>query len=184
LPKVLPEATEFRLSASLVRLNEVLGLNGEGIGNQVLPRPLVRLGSEEQDTDDREGRHDRPKRKEYFPEEGPHGWSVLLHWSQRGVDIPDTPDGLDAFFSRGLQAQFAAELANVNVDAAIQRRELPSQNSCRNPLSRNNLACCAQQQFEEIELKRGKLDVRSRSPYGVGSLIHFDIAQHNSRGAS
>jgi hypothetical protein len=175
LPKALNEATEFRLTASLVHLNEILALDGKSIGNQVLPPWQRILGSEEQATENRRRPH-RPKRQEYFPEESLHDWLVLFHLSRRGINISDTPDGLDPFLPRGLRAQFAAELANVNVSAAIERRELPSQNSCCYALSRNNLAGHVQQQLEQIELKRCQLYVRSRSPHGAGSIIHFDIA--------
>jgi hypothetical protein len=140
LPKALHEATEFRLTASLVCLNEILALDSKSIGDQVLPRRQGRIGSEKQATDNRH-RHHGPKRQKYLPEEGPHGWLVLFHLRLRGVDISDAPDGLDAFLARRLRAQFATELADMNVNAAIERRKLSSQNSCCNPLSRNNVAC-------------------------------------------
>src|ERR1017187_5219176 len=72
LPKALDEATEFRLTASLVHLNEILALDGKSIGNQVLPCRQGYLWSDEEATDNRR-HHYRPKRKEYFPEESPHG---------------------------------------------------------------------------------------------------------------
>src|ERR1700731_1670407 len=59
---------------------------------------------------------------------------VLFHLSGRGIDVPDPPDGLNPSLPRRLRAQFAAQLANVNVDAAIERRQLPPQNTCCNPL--------------------------------------------------
>src|SRR5258708_37194701 len=123
--KELHKTNNSRRAASLVRLNKVLALDSESGGNQILPCRQRSRGSEEQATDNR-CRHYDPKREKYFPEQSPHSRLVLFHLRLRGIDVPDTPNGLDPFLSRRVRAQFAANLDHVSVNVSIERREFPS----------------------------------------------------------
>src|SRR6202035_3645178 len=71
LTKALYVVTEFRLTPSFVRLNEILCLDGKSIGDQVLPCRQGHVGSEKQAAGNRHSYHS-PKRQKYFPEQSPH----------------------------------------------------------------------------------------------------------------
>jgi hypothetical protein len=61
LPNAQHKATEFRLTAGLVRLDKILGLDGKSVGNEVLPHRYGCFGSEEKATD-HSRRQNAPKR--------------------------------------------------------------------------------------------------------------------------
>ena len=58
-----------------------------------------------------------------------------------------------------LAAQLSAKLVDVNVNAAVRRRQSPSQNNTGYLVSCNHSACHSQQQFEKVELKSCEFDI-------------------------
>src|ERR1700704_1623313 len=68
-----------------------------------------------------------------------------------GESVPRTADVLDLGILPRLQIEFAAQIADVGVDAAIVRHELAAERLLGHRFARNHLAGGTQQQFEHAE---------------------------------
>src|SRR5689334_13640999 len=70
-------------------------------------------------------------------------WSIVDHARQKISDAADRPDTLDA---ARIGAGFSAEVADVHVNAAVERVEAPAVDLKRKLFARDNRPCRTRQQ--------------------------------------
>ena len=73
-------------------------------------------------------------------------------------------------------AQLPPHLADVHVDAAIKRHELPAEHGIHQPLPCHHAPGLAQQNFEQIEFHRSKFNRVPRAQHISRCRIEFDVA--------
>ena len=75
----------------------------------------------------------------------------LLAWPRK--NIPHSSHGFDVLIVLGV-AQFLSHLADMHIDAAIERRELAAQHRIDQPFARHDATGFTEQHFQKIELDR------------------------------
>src|ERR1700688_508843 len=73
-----------------------------------------------------------------------------------GERVARTADVLDLGILARLQIEFAAQIADVRVDAAIVRHELAAERLLRHRFARDHLTCGTHEQFEHAEFGAGE----------------------------
>jgi hypothetical protein len=68
------------------------------------------------------------------------------------IEITDSAYAFNPVSTIWKWANFLAQVANVRIDAAIERREVTTENVTRQLISPNNLTGLAQKHFQQIEL--------------------------------
>ncbi len=78
----------------------------------------------------------------------------------------------------GRRPELAPQVADVGVDAAVERRELPAQDALHQLVARDHPPGAAQQQVEQIELDRRQVERLIAAPRDPRALVDRDVADH------
>src|SRR5258708_18412419 len=91
-----------------------------------------------------------------------------------GERVARTPDVLDLGILAHLQLEFAAQIADVRVDAAIVRYELAAERLLGQRFARDHLTRGTHEQFEHAEFGAGERHRLVRDMHQMGSSIEGD----------
>src|ERR1700726_4439577 len=91
-----------------------------------------------------------------------------------GERIPRTADVLDLGILARLQIEFAAQIADVRVDAAIVGDELAAERLLGHRFARDHLTGGAHEQFEHAELRAGERHGLVRDMHQVSASVEGD----------
>src|SRR5258708_33060242 len=91
-----------------------------------------------------------------------------------GERVARTPDILDLGIPAHLQLEFAAQIADVRVDAAIVGHELAAERLLGHRFARNHLARGTHEQFEHTEFGAGERHRLARHIHPLSSAIDHD----------
>src|SRR5579864_6105036 len=98
--------------------------------------------------------------------------------SQRpSIQIANPTHAPDSFRAICLWAQLLTKVAYMKVDAPIERRKFPAENSLRQSFPRKHLSGRLQECAQQIELCRRQVQGSSRLGRGICCQIHFQITR-------
>src|SRR6185369_2429763 len=95
------------------------------------------------------------------------------------VDITDATNGLDSLETVQLVTQLLAQIADVHIDAAIERRQLAAQHFFHQIFPLHYLAGIAQENLEQIVFDTGEFNYFTRAPNIPRVAVHFDVTNTN-----
>src|SRR6185369_768563 len=86
------------------------------------------------------------------------GSALRLRRGRKGVEVARAAHRLDALDTVDPRAELLSQVADVLVDAAVERRDLAAERGERQVVARDDGPGRAQQRVEQVELDRCQLD--------------------------
>lgn len=108
-----------------------------------------------------------------------HGDLAAPGLSGEHVDVSYTADSANAVATVGSGAEFSAQIADVDVNAAVEGNEFAAENGFDHIVARDDVSGSLQEEGEQIEFNRGELDLAVLAADGAGAFVEFDITEND-----
>ena len=80
--------------------------------------------------------------------------AIVLRWD--GIEVPDSAHGFDPLGAIRQGPEFPPQMADVKIDAALERGEWPAERNAGQLFPVHNSSCITHEHLKEIELGRCK----------------------------
>jgi hypothetical protein len=111
-----------------------------------------------------------------------HRDSAAPGFSGEHVDISYTADGANAVAAVRSGAELSAEIADMDVNAAIEGDEFAAENGLDHIVAGDDMARSLEEESEQIEFNRGELDFAIFAADGAGAFVEFDVTENDCFG--